>query len=129
VLELHHTAYVTGDIDSGVRVWQAMFGAKVEMPRTRIAADDVDVCLLEVEGGRIELVQPCDAQRAARQVRDAKGRPNHVCFLCDDLDQRVACAREHGGVVVRPPSRSEAFDKRMCFILYPAVGLVEWVEK
>ncbi len=39
-------------------------------------------------------------------------------------------ARSSGGVVVRPPVPSQAFEgKRMAFVLYHALGLIEWVER
>ena len=129
VPEVHHLAYVARDIDRSIRLWQAAAGAEVEMPRTRMAADNVDVCFLVFPGGRVELVQPCDPDEAARRDREAAGHPDHVCFVCDDFEQRVAGARDQGGIVVRGPVASEAFGKRMCFVLYPAMGLVEWVER
>jgi catechol 2,3-dioxygenase-like lactoylglutathione lyase family enzyme len=128
-IEFLHTAYLTRDMDSSIRAWQDALGAAVELPRTRIAADNVDVCILTFKGFRIELVQPCDAERASRVVQEAKGHPDHICLLCDNLDERVAHARDQGALVVRPPIHSEAFGRRMCFILYPGIGLIEWVEK
>jgi len=127
--EFLHTAFLTRDIGRSIRAWQDLVGASVELPPTHIAADDVNVCILSVANGRIELVQPGDAARAGHLVREAKSHPDHVCLACDNLDERIAGARERGGIVVRPPVRSEAFGKRMCFILYPDIGLVEWVGK
>jgi hypothetical protein len=127
--EHHHTAYLTTDMDAAILRWQHLLSAEVELPRTHIAADDVDVCFLSLPGIRIELVQPRDAELAARRTREAKGRPDHVCFRCPNVDARVAAAAGEGGVVVRPPVYSEAFGTRMCFILYSSLGLVEWAEK
>jgi catechol 2,3-dioxygenase-like lactoylglutathione lyase family enzyme len=121
-LELHHTAYVVADLDSALTAWQETLDASLEAGPFRVQADGVRVCFLRYPGGRVELVE--------RQGALPSGRPDHVCFLCDDLDARVGAARDQGGVVVRAPAGSEAFGgRRMCFVLYRDVGLIEWVER
>ena len=85
--------------------------------------------LLDFQGGRIELVEPCEGSRIKSTGAD-RGRPDHLCFRCDNFDEMIKGARSNGGVVVRPPVPSQAFEgKRMAFVLYHALGLIEWVER
>jgi len=126
--ELHHTAYLVMDMAASVRKWE-MLGATVELPSTLVSADRVMVSFLSVGGSRIELVQPCEGSRIKMAGAD-NGRPDHVCFLCGNFDEMIQGARSSGGIVVRPPVPSEAFHgRRMAFVLYPALGLIEWVER
>lgn len=126
LLELHHTAYRVPDIETSMRAWCDRLGAQIELPPTLVSADKVLVAFLLVEQGRIELVQSVDSPKRAA----APGRPDHVCFLCSDFDARIERAREDGSVIARPPVPSEAFGmRRMCFLLIPDLGLVEFVEK
>jgi hypothetical protein len=126
--ELHHTAYVVGDMEASSRKW-GMLGATVELPSTLVSADQVHVSFLNFRGGRIELVQPCGGSRI-NVARGEGGQPDHLCFLCDNFDELIQGARASGGIVVRPPVSSEAFGgKRMAFVLYHALGLIEWVER
>ena len=68
-----------------------------------------------------------------RRIKTAgadSGHPDHLCFRCDNFDALIQGARASGGIVVRPPVASQAFDgKRMAFVLYHALGLIEWVER
>jgi len=128
-LELHHTAYVVPDLDAALEAWQETLGATLEAGPTRVRADDVQVCFLRYPGGRVELV--CrEGPSRGDELAAGNSRPDHVCFLCSDLDARLAAARDLGGLVVRAPVPSEAFQgRRMCFVLYRNVGLIEWVER
>ena len=126
VLELHHTAYRVPDIEASMRAWCDRLGARIEVPPTLVSADQVLVAFLTFAGGRVELVQAVDSPRRTA----APGRPDHVCFLCTDFDARIQRAREDGSIVARPAVPSEAFGmRRMCFLLLPDLGLVEFVEK
>ncbi len=126
--ELHHTAYLTRDIASSSKQWE-MLGATVEMPPVLVSADQVRVSFLMFQGGRIELVEPGSGSRIKAPPVD-NGHPDHLCFHCDNFDDIIAGARASGGIVVRPPVPSEAFGgKRMAFVLYRALGLIEWVER
>ncbi len=125
----HHVAFFTSEMGASIRKWQNTLSASLELPRTYIAADDVDICFLSVDGARVELVQPRDQQRARQRAQGLSGHPDHVCYMCDDFDERIARVRDEGGIVLRPPVHSEVFDARMCFVLYPGLGVIEWVEK
>lgn len=124
-LELHHTAYRVVSLERSIPEWCNRFGARVELAPTKVTADQVVVAFLAFPGGRIELIEPQDSPPSPAQSR----RPDHVCFLCSDFDDRIADAASQNGFVVRPAVPSEAFGmRRMCFILYNDVGLVELVE-
>lgn len=126
--ELHHTAYLVRDLAAASKKWE-MLGATVELASTLVSADQVHVSFLRFQGGRIELVEPGVGSPVKVAGAD-RGHPDHICFRCDNFDEMIAGARESGGIVVRPPVPSEAFDgKRMAFVLYRALGLVEWVER
>jgi len=126
--ELHHTAYLVSDLSASSKKWE-LLGATVELPATLVAADQVHVSFLKFQGGRIELVQPCEGSRIRMGSADS-GHPDHLCFRCDNFDEMIQGARASGGIVVRPPVPSAAFEgRRMAFVLYHSLGLIEWVER
>jgi catechol 2,3-dioxygenase-like lactoylglutathione lyase family enzyme len=123
--ELHHTAYRVKDIVQSIDEWCRRFGARVELPPTLISSDRVLVAFLLFAGGRIELIQPVDDP----QKTPAPRRPDHVCLLCPDFDERIGRVSDEGGIITRETSASEAFEmRRTCFVLYADVGLVEFVD-
>lgn len=129
-IQPHHTGYVVSNLDDALAQWCLVTGATVERASTLVSAHRVRVCFLRISDGRIELVQPAADDAATGSRTREPSAPDHVCYLCDDLDERIKRAREQGGLVVRPPVRSEAFDgRRMSFVYYRGVGLIEWVEK
>lgn len=128
-VELHHTGYRVAGLEKSIRYCVDTLGARMELPPTVISADYVRVCFLEFNGGRVELIAPVDESKPASGAAPG-GRPDHICFLCGDFDRRVESARDEGGIVIRPPAPSEAFGgRRMCFVLYRDMGLIEWVER
>jgi catechol 2,3-dioxygenase-like lactoylglutathione lyase family enzyme len=129
-LELHHVAYVVDDLDESTRQWERGFGAHVELPATLVSAHAVLVSFLKVGDARIELVQPAGPNAATGKRPRQQGHADHLGFFCSDFDQRIERTRSEGGIVVRPPVPSEAFGgRRMCFVFYASVGLVEFIER
>ena len=127
-LELHHTGYVVDDLDASLSVWRQAASPVTVTEPVVVTADNVKVCFLEYAGGRAELIEHLNRDR--KPAMSSTSQPHHVCFLCGDFDDRIARARNEGGVVVRPPVASEAFaGRRMCFVLYRHAGLIEWVEQ
>jgi catechol 2,3-dioxygenase-like lactoylglutathione lyase family enzyme len=129
-VELHHVAYVVNDLAESTRHWETRFGARVESPATLVTAHGVLVSFLLLGDTRIELVQPARQDAACGKHPRQPGTSDHLGFFCSDFDERVASVRDEGGLIVREPVPSEAFGgRRMCFVFYPNVGLVEWIER
>jgi methylmalonyl-CoA/ethylmalonyl-CoA epimerase len=128
--ELHHVAYVVEDLATSQAAWQARFGASIELPPTLVTAHGVWVTFLRLGPARVELVKPARVGLVVDESSQTLGRPDHLCFLCDDLEGLLRRVRESGGLVVRPPVPSEAFGgRRMSFVFLRDLGLVEWVER
>jgi len=128
--EFHHVAYVVPELELASTAWQKTFGATVELPPTTIQAHGVLVTFLRFGAARVELVQPASQLSAARVPPVGAGRPDHLCFLCDDLGRLLGLAAEKGAAIVKPPVPSEAFGgRRMAFLYFRDVGLLEWVER
>ena len=129
-VELHHIAYVVNDLAESSRHWVMRFGACIELPATLVSAHGVLVSFLKLATTRIELVQPDSFDAACGKHPRHPGTSDHLGFYCSDFDERIKGVRNEGGIVVREPVRSEAFGgKRMCFVYYANVGLVEWIER
>lgn len=129
-LELHHVAYVVNDLNESTQQWEKGFGARVELPPTLVSAHAVLVSFLRLGDARIELVQPSGPNAATGSRARHQGNPDHLGFYCSDFDLRVERARSERGIIVREPVASEAFsDKRMCFVYYANVGLIELIER
>jgi catechol 2,3-dioxygenase-like lactoylglutathione lyase family enzyme len=129
-LSLHHVAYVVNDLDESTRKWESDFGARVELPPTLVSAHAVLVSFLRLGDARIELVQPAGPDAATGARPRHQGNLDHLGFYCADFDQRVERARSEDGIVVRKPVPSEAFGgKRMCFVYYANLGLIELIER
>jgi len=129
-LKLHHVAYVVDDLAESTRYWERSLGARVELPATAVSAHGVLVSFLTVGDLRIELVQRARPDAATGTHFRQPGTVDHLGFHCSDFDQRIKRVRSEGGVVVREPVASEVFGgKRMCFVYYADIGLVELIER
>jgi hypothetical protein len=102
----------------------------VELPATSVSAHGVLVSFLTLGDLRIELVQPARSDAASGTHLRQPGSPDHLGFHCSDFDQRVERVRSEGGIVVREPvPRETVGGKRMCFVYYANIGLVELIER
>jgi methylmalonyl-CoA/ethylmalonyl-CoA epimerase len=78
----------------------------------------------------VELIEPLgETSPMAQQVRNGGGYA-HLCYEVGDIDTEVQTAWERGGIVVRPPVPAAAFgQRRIAFVCFRDIGIVEFVEK
>lgn len=130
-MKLHHVGIVVESIErSAARYWQ-YFGLQ---PVSGVVADDtqrVNVQFLasEASATSVELVEPLPGESPVRRALEKGGGLNHLCFEVADITEAVRQAETYGVVCVCQPIAAAAFGgRRIAFLLYRHIGLIEFVE-
>lgn len=128
-MRLHHIGIVVPDI---VR-YEADLKPFGLQPITPIIHDSVQQVKVQFwragADPQVELVEPVGPNSPARASLDKGAGLNHLCYEVNDLDQTFAHARDVGAIPICAPVPAEAFGgRRICFVFYPTLGLIEFVE-
>ena len=128
--ELAHLGYVVRDLPSALRRFERE-GATVVIPPTEDPLQQVEICLLNVDGViQIELVAPIEEGAGPIQARIARGGGlDHVCYTVDDLAEALAEEESKGAMVVCPPTYAIAFDREVSFVHRRSGVVVEYMSR
>ena len=136
---IDHIGYLCADIRKsissfetlGYRPCSKIFRDDVVNSETaRGYARNVDICFLENEAYRIELVSPIDETSDVYQTLKRQGEgPYHICYRTDDLEQEIQTLKMDGYMLMKRPAMAIAFgEAKVAFLFKRAVGMIELVE-
>jgi methylmalonyl-CoA/ethylmalonyl-CoA epimerase len=114
----------------GVAVRSIADSIGAEAPLVHDAVQRVLVAFVNMNGVRVELIEPADpASPVAAAVE--RGQPLvHLCFEVADLERALAVGREAGFHKVAAPVPAPAFDgRRIAWVYSRTYGLVELLER
>jgi len=131
-MKLHHTGYITGDIDGTANVFEVLGYRKCK------TYDDINqkcfICFLERESGEplVELVKPYDDNIQMQKILKKKGvSPYHLCFEVEDVQKIYEeLSSKDGWIPIFEPIEAVAFNNRKItyFMNYEA-GFIEFVNE
>ena len=129
MLKYHHTAMASRNIEE---TYAALCAHVPVMPLSDIVYDPEQrarLQLLDVAGLVLELVEDGGDGPAAAWLK-CGCRLYHVCFEVDHLDEHLDSLTQRGCILVSPPKPAALFSGlRVAFVMDPALGLLEFVEK
>jgi methylmalonyl-CoA/ethylmalonyl-CoA epimerase len=130
-LKFHHVGIVVGSIEESALRYRQLFGLE---PVSPVVTDDrqrVNVQFLasEADATSVELIEPLPGESPARRALEKGGGLNHLCFEVVNVAEYVRHAESNGVICVCPPVPAAAFGgRRIAFLFYKGIGLVEFVE-
>jgi methylmalonyl-CoA epimerase len=130
-LKFHHVGIVVENIEKTAQQYRELFGLQ---PISAPIADEtqrVTVQFLAFQGDAtsIELIEPRPGESPSRRALEKGGGLNHLCFEVVNLDEYMLQAQSKGVICVCPPVPAAAFGgRRIAFLYYKGVGLIEFVE-
>ena len=131
-MKLHHVGIVVAKLETSGAVYAGALGLDPLGPPVTDAIQQVRVQFWARPGDAVsvELIEPItDTSPTAEQLRNGGGFA-HLCYEVGDIDAEVKAAWERGGIVVRTPVPAAAFDnRRIAFVCFRDIGIVEFVEK
>ena len=130
-MRLHHVGIVVDAIDRHRGNYCKFFELEPVSDVVTDSTQHVNVQFLANRSGdtSLELIEPLPGASPVRQALEKGQRLNHLCFEVQDIERSVAEAKSNGAVCVRTPVPAAAFDgRRIAFVFYRGIGLVEFVE-
>lgn len=128
MLRAHHIGYLVSKLERAKAGFLAL-GYVVEADTVYDPIRKVDICFLQKDGYRVELVSPKSADSVvAELIKRYKNAPYHICYESDDFSKDVAFLAANGYHQIAEPCTAPALaGKDVVFFLHPAAGMIELI--
>ncbi len=118
-MKIDHICFAVKDINEGIDYWQRVFGY-IQM--TRIVENPVQrvkVTFLKKDNSiLVKLIEPLKNNQSINNFVSRGGGFHHLCFKCNDIDQKFDELTEKGLIPLSRPQEGEAFNnKKIAFLL------------
>ena len=88
-MKIDHIAIAVNDVEESAKVYQQALGAD-NIEFETVESEGVKVAIIELENGRIELMQPTNDSSPIKKFLDKKGQGlHHMALDTDDIEGEV----------------------------------------
>lgn len=124
--KIHHIGYLVKKIESAKQTFEAL-GYRQEQDTVYDSDRDVNICFLQKDGYRIELVSPVSEHSVvAGLLKKYKNCPYHICYEVEDYESASAALSAAGFLAIDTPTEAPALGGcKVAFFSSPAIGMVE----
>ena len=128
-LTIHHIGYLVKKIVPAIRSFEAL-GFQVAREVTRDDIREVDICFLEKDGYRVELVSPYSATSVvAGLLKKYKNCPYHICYETGHFEEALEELTSYGYVRMGSPTPAPAIDQHpVVFLMNASLGMIELLD-
>ena len=92
-MKIHHVGYLVKNIKNGIKQFEQL-GFSAEGDIVYDEYREVDILFMTNSKYRIELVSPTtDSSVVAKTLKTLGNSPYHICYFCDNIDEKTALAR------------------------------------
>lgn len=129
-MKIHHIGYLVKKMEKAKLLFIEM-GFKVEQEMIYDDYREIDICFLNKEGYRIELVSPRNADSVVYGLRKKIGNsPYHICYEVDNLEESIKVLGKLRFVVCQEPHAAKALgNRKVAFLINSQMGMIELLEK
>lgn len=128
-LTIHHIGYLVKKIVPAIRSFEAL-GFQVVREVIRDDIREVDICFLEKDGYRVELVSPYSVTSVvAGLLKKYKNCPYHICYETSHFEEALEELTSHGYVMMGSPTPAPAIDQHpVVFLMNASLGMIELLD-
>ncbi len=121
---IDHLGLVVQSIEKGVELWEQVFGYKRMTETVANIRQKVNVIFLQKAGSiTIKLIEPANTTSPVYQFAMRGGGLHHICFKCDNLEEKVEELKNSGLRILAEPQPGEAFENEKIAFIYAKQGL------
>lgn len=125
-LKIHHIGYLVKKIEAAIQTFEVLGYQPVQAAMY----DDirkVNICFLEKDNYRIELISPAAADSlVAGLLKRYKNSPYHICYETPDFDRDYQMLLSNGFISVDTPTPAPALQGReVVFLTSASMGMIE----
>lgn len=127
-LKVHHIGYLVKKIEPAVNTFKAL-GYEITQDTVSDEIRQVNICFLEKDGYRIELICPIsDKSVVYGLLKKYKNCPYHICYETTDFEKDYEALRAEGYMPIDSPTPAPALQNReVVFLTNAAVGMIELI--
>lgn len=129
-MKIHHFGYLTSSIANSVLEFSHLgFNCVDSVIYDELRGINIQF-IKSLSGELIELVEPSGNNSVVKGLVSSKGNTiYHICYVVDDIEERINFLVNHGFIVIAPPQPAVAFDnKNVAFLMSKHSGIVELYE-
>jgi methylmalonyl-CoA/ethylmalonyl-CoA epimerase len=124
-MKFHHLGVATENIEFEVQRLRKLFPGLKNLKKCFDPLQDVELCLLELGGVKIELVS---GEKVKNYIK-RRVKVYHICFEVDNLERRIEDLVNAGCMLVSSPKPALLFGgRKVCFMITPMGFLIELLE-
>ncbi len=123
---IHHIGYLVKKMEAAKQTFEAL-GYRLEQDTVYDSGRDVDICFLQKDGCRVELVSPVSKDSVvAGLLKKYKNCPYHICYEVEDYESAGAALSAAGFLAIDTPTEAPAMgNRKVAFFSSPVIGMVE----
>lgn len=128
-LQIHHIGYLVKKMDAAIRTFKNL-GYEVEQDTVYDDIRKVNICFLQKDGCRIELVSPASEDSVvAGLIKKYKNSPYHICYESENFDEDYQALLSNGFLSIDTPTPAPALhNKEVVFLTNPSMGMIELIK-
>ncbi|TMK28384.1 MAG: methylmalonyl-CoA epimerase [Actinobacteria bacterium] len=113
---IHHLGMAVEDLDAALSTYERLFGAEVEH-RATVPDQGVEAASLRVGDGRVELLEPLEADTPVGRFLAKRGPGmHHVAYEVADVAAAIARLAEAGADLIDERPREGLFGLEVAFV-------------
>jgi methylmalonyl-CoA/ethylmalonyl-CoA epimerase len=123
-MKIDHICFAVKNIQEGIAYWERVFGYK-QMTNVIInSIQQVKVSFLCKEDSiMVKLIEPLETNQSLVNFVNRGGGFHHLCFKCEDINEKMAELKKEGLLSLVPPQPGEAFNNHNIAFLLAKYGL------
>ncbi|MGQ1785690.1 VOC family protein [Saccharicrinis sp. GN24d3] len=122
---IDHICIAVKDLYQGVKYWEEVFGYTQMTDFVENSRQKVKVTFLNKNNSlKVKLIEPMDSNKSLFDFVKKGGGFHHICFKCDDINDKLAELKGNGLLTLVPPQPGEAFDGHNIAFLLARYGLI-----
>lgn len=127
-LKIHHIGYLVKKMEPAKKTFESL-GYQVEQDTVYDHIRKVDICFLNKDGCRVELVSPASPDSVvAGLIKKYKNTPYHICYEAEDPEEACQELTSNGFIAIDTPTPAPALGgRRVVFLTSPVIGMVELI--
>lgn len=125
-LKVHHIGYLVKKMKAAIQTFESL-GYQITQPCIYDDVRKVDICFLEKDGYRIELVSPVSEDSVvAGLLKKYKNCPYHICYETNHFEEDYQALTASGFLAIDTPTPAPALQNReVVFLTSASIGMIE----
>lgn len=121
---IDHICFAVRSLQDGIAYWEKVFGYSQMTEIVTNTLQKVKVTFLQKEDSlMIKLIEPLETNISLVNFVNRGGGFHHLCFKCDNIDEKIGELSEKGLLTLVPPQKGEAFNNHNIAFLLAKYGL------